>query len=108
MIGEGGGYPVTDKAYAHLLDQLASHHFDQVTAELRDNILAFYADPNAPVATKQKPKDWQKTMDELERLKSLSITEKPNTPETSRLDSSDKLPSGTISGVATSAVAPKP
>jgi hypothetical protein len=61
---------------------------------LRDNLLAFYADPNAPVATKKKPKDWQRTMDELERLKSLSITEKPNTPETS-LDSPDQLPGGT-------------
>jgi len=93
-LTHAGEYPLTDKTYAHLLDQLAEHNFDQVTPELRDNLLAFYADPNAPVATKKKPKDWQRTMDELERLKSLSITAKPNTPETS-LDSPDQLPSGT-------------
>ena len=102
-LAHAGEYPLTDKTYAHLLDQLAGHNFDQVTPDLRDNILAFYADPNAPVATKKKPKDWQKTMDELERLKSHSITEKPNTQETGRLDSSDKPPSGTISDVVTSA-----
>jgi hypothetical protein len=100
-LTHAGEYPLTDKTYAHLLDQLASHNFDQVTPELRDNILAFYADPNAPVATKKKPADWQKTMDELERLKSFPIPEKPNTPETSRLDSSDQLPSGTLSDVVT-------
>jgi hypothetical protein len=93
-LTHAGEYPLTDKTYAHLLDQLAKHNFEQVTPELRDNLLAFYADPNAPVATKKKPKDWQRTMDELERLKSLSITAKPNTPETS-LDSPDQLPSGT-------------
>jgi hypothetical protein len=102
-LTHAGEYPLTDKTYAHLLDQLARHNFDQVTPELRDNLLAFYADPNAPVATKKKPKDWQKTMDELERLKSLSITEKLKTQATGRLDSSDKLPSGTISDVVTSA-----
>ena len=107
-LAHAGEYPLTDKTYAQLLDQLARHNFDQITPELRDNILAFYADPNAPVATKKKPKDWQKTMDELERLRSLPVTEKPNSRETSRLDSSDELPSGTISDVVTSAGAPEP
>src|ERR1700738_5407211 len=102
-LAHAGEYPLTDKTYAQLLDQLAKHNFDQVTPELRDNILAFYANPNAPVATKKKPKDWQQTMDELEGLKSIPPPEKPNTPETSRLDSSDKLPSGTISEVVISA-----
>jgi hypothetical protein len=54
-----------------LLDQLAGHNFDQITPELRANILAFYGDPNAPIATKKKPGVWQKTQDELERLRAL-------------------------------------
>ena len=40
-----GEYILTDNAYAHLLDQLAKHNFDQVTPELRQNILAFYERP---------------------------------------------------------------
>jgi hypothetical protein len=32
-------------------------------------LLHFYADPNAPNATKKNAKDWQKLQDELETLK---------------------------------------
>jgi len=66
-----GEYRLADDTYARLLDQLAGHNFDQITPELRANILAFYGDPNAPIATKKKPGVWQKTQDELERLRAL-------------------------------------
>ncbi len=66
-----GEYKLTDNAYAHLLDQLAGHNFEQVSPELRTNLLAFYGDPNAPIATKKKPADWKKTEDELERFRAL-------------------------------------
>ncbi|MGA9390065.1 MAG: zinc dependent phospholipase C family protein [Candidatus Sulfotelmatobacter sp.] len=66
-----GEYALTDKTYAHLLDQLAVRNFDQIAPELRANILAFYSNPNAPNATKKKPKAWQKTQDELEKLRAL-------------------------------------
>src|ERR1700704_2322756 len=72
-----GEYALTDKTYAKLLDDLAKHNFDHITPDLRDNILAFYGDPNAPVPAKMKPKDWQKTQEELQRLRTLSIPEKP-------------------------------
>ena len=64
-----GEYVLTDNAYAHLLDQLAKHDFEQVTPELRRNILAFYGDPGAPVATKRNTAAWEKTQDEVQRLK---------------------------------------
>ena len=67
-----GEYILTDKSYARLLDELAQHNFDDVTPELRENILAFYGDPDAPNATKRDAVAWQKTQDELERLKAAS------------------------------------
>ena len=70
-----GEYPLTDKTYAHLLDQLASHNFDKISPELKGNILAFYADPNAPIATKKHPANWAKIQDELNKLRAL-----PDTP----------------------------
>lgn len=73
-----GEYILTDKAYAHLLDQLAKKDFSQVTPELRDNILAFYGDPSAPIATKQDAGAWQKTRDEVERLKAFAPTSNPS------------------------------
>jgi zinc dependent phospholipase C len=72
-----GEYVLTDDAYARLLDQLAHDNFEQITPELRDNILAFYADPNAPLATKRKPSAWDKTQDELQKLKGITP---PTTP----------------------------
>jgi len=69
-----GEYKLTDKTYAHLLDQLAKHNFDQTRPDLRDNILAFYKDSSAPIATKKKPDAWQKTQEQLQRLRELSIT----------------------------------
>jgi hypothetical protein len=67
-----GEYALTDKTYARLLDQLAAHDFAQVTPELKNNILAFYSDPNAPIATKKNPEAWKKTEDEVEKLRSVS------------------------------------
>src|SRR6202162_5409219 len=67
----GGEYRLTDETYARLLDQLAGHNFDQITPELRSNILAFYSDPSAPIATKKKPGAWQKTEGEIDKLRAL-------------------------------------
>jgi hypothetical protein len=64
-----GEYVLTDNAYAHLLHQLAQDKFVLLTPELRQNILAFYGDPNAPIATKRKPADWKRTQDELALLR---------------------------------------
>ena len=70
-----GEYVLTDKSYAHLLDQLAQHNFERITPELRENILSFYGDPTAPVATKRNAAAWEKTQDELQRLKALALPE---------------------------------
>ena len=67
-----GEYTLADKAYAYLLDQLAQHNFDQVTPELRQNILAFYADSSASIGTKRNAAAWEKTQDQLQRLKALT------------------------------------
>jgi len=66
-----GEYDLTDKAYARLLDRLARDNFAQITPQLRENILGFYRDPEAPLATKKNAQEWQKTQSEVERLKSL-------------------------------------
>ncbi len=68
-----GEYALTDKSYAKLLGQLADRNFDQITPQLRNNILAFYSDPDAPIATKKKPQHWQKTQDELAKLQALTL-----------------------------------
>lgn len=66
-----GEYALTDKAYARLLDRLAHDNFAQITPELRENILGFYHDPAAPLATKKDAAAWEKTRDQVEKLKAF-------------------------------------
>jgi hypothetical protein len=80
-----GEYILTDNAYAHLLDQLAKHKFDQVTPDLRENILAFYGDPSAPIATKRNTAAWEKTQNEVDQLKAFAPTPKTSAVQTSTL-----------------------
>jgi len=73
-----GEYPRADDAYAQILDKLASHKFENVTPELRDNILAFYGDTNARIATKKDRGKWQKTLRDLTALKSAQVAPQKN------------------------------
>jgi hypothetical protein len=61
-----GAYRLADAAYAKLLDKLNGK---PVPLDLRANILAYYSDINAPFATKQDPKAWEKVLRDLDALK---------------------------------------
>ena len=69
-----GEYSLTDKTYAELIDKLASKNSDPLEPALRDNLLHFYSDPGAPVATRKDAKAWQKLQDELESLKQRAVS----------------------------------
>jgi Zinc dependent phospholipase C len=64
-----GQYKLTDEAYADLLGKLADRHFDHVNPALRDNILQFYDNLNAPIATKKHKDKWERLQRELIALK---------------------------------------
>jgi Zinc dependent phospholipase C len=67
-----GKYRKNDDAHAILLDKLAAKNFADVSPELRAELLQFFADPNAPYATKRKPKEWSKVEAELRQLKQFA------------------------------------
>lgn len=73
---QAGEYSLADETYAHLLDQLAKKNFEQISPDLAHDILSFYRNPVAPLATKRRG-DWQKTQDEIERLRSLVADDVP-------------------------------
>jgi hypothetical protein len=102
---QAGEYALTDKTYAHLLDQLAGRNFDQITPELRADILQFYSDPNAPIATKKKPADWAKTEDELSKLRALPGSTPGANKATSQLLPEGEKPAG-FSGDSRSRILP--
>jgi len=62
-------YALTDDAYAKLLGQLAKKDFDQVSPELRADILRFYADPSAAFETKKDAMRWQAVLAALDQLR---------------------------------------
>ncbi len=72
-----GEYSLTDETYSKLLDKLAKSKFTGANQPLRDDILAFYRDPNAPNATRKHRDRWSKTMLELDQLKATQIVSVP-------------------------------
>ena len=63
-----GAYKLTDRAYASLLHKVTARPGLPIPSALRENILAYYADPEAPISTKRNRKAWNKV---LARLKVL-------------------------------------
>ena len=74
---KAGEYSLADKTYAHLLDDLSKDDFSKVTPEVQADILKFYGDGSAAVATKKDKKEWKKLQDELEKLRAHSPVEPP-------------------------------
>jgi hypothetical protein len=60
-----GGYPLTDKTYAQLLARLAKVPAEPIPAGLKQDIIAYYADPASPISTKKKPKAWAAVQEQL-------------------------------------------
>lgn len=83
--GKAGEYQLADKTYAHLLDDLAKRNFDVVNPDLRERILAFYGNLNAPVDTKKNKKAWVRTLVELQKLQ-LQLPDQPAVPAASAMN----------------------
>ncbi|HVT97993.1 MAG TPA: zinc dependent phospholipase C family protein [Acidobacteriaceae bacterium] len=71
-----GTYRLTDKTYATLLHEVTEQNA-MPPLGLRQNILAYYSNPNAPIETKKHPKKWAKVQKELEVLRSMPATRIP-------------------------------
>jgi hypothetical protein len=64
-------YSLSDDTYAKLLAQLSERRFDLTSLALRSNILQFYSDPSAAIATKKNQVRWQNVLTSLDQLKSV-------------------------------------
>jgi hypothetical protein len=63
-----GGYPLTDRTYAQLLAKITKVPTEAIPAGLKQDIVAYYADPAAPISTKKKRKEWAAVQEELQVL----------------------------------------
>jgi hypothetical protein len=64
-----GEYRMADNAYAKLAQKLADKDPGSVSADVRENVLAYFNDLNGPYRTKDDPKQWQSTVAAVEKLK---------------------------------------
>jgi hypothetical protein len=69
-ISGPGQYRLYDLAQAKLLDALAKQNFRTASPAMRAELLSFFSHPNAPYASKRKPKTWAKVQAELQQLAS--------------------------------------
>jgi hypothetical protein len=66
-----GKYRLNDEAHAELLDKLAENKFVDATSEVKAELLHFFAESDAPYATKRNAKAWAKVQTQLQQLKSV-------------------------------------
>jgi hypothetical protein len=64
-----GKYRMNDDAYAKLIGLLAEQKFAGASPAVREELLHFYSEPDAPYATKRNVKAWAKVQAQLEQLK---------------------------------------
>jgi hypothetical protein len=70
---EPGDYKKADEAYAALLLELAKAEFKNINPALKQDILRYYQDLKAPIATKEDARKWQQTRQALQQLQETSL-----------------------------------
>lgn len=66
-----GAYRLTDRTYAALLHKLTAEPDDAVPAGIRRDLLNFYSNPDAPIATKKDNAAWKQVEQELATLRQM-------------------------------------
>jgi hypothetical protein len=66
-----GGYPLTDNTYAKLLAMLTSHPDQSIPAQVKQDLIDYYADPQAPITTKKNPTQWAEVQANLKTLQTM-------------------------------------
>ncbi len=74
FVVKPGGYPLTDRTCATLLAMITKSPDKVVPNQLKHDLIAYYADPQAPIITKKDPEKWaqvQKNLKTLENMKTI-------------------------------------
>jgi hypothetical protein len=66
-----GGYPLTDNTYAKLLAMLTRHPDQSIPAQVKQDLIDYYADPQAPITTKKNPAQWAEVQANLKTLQTM-------------------------------------
>ncbi len=72
-VSKPGEYELQDETYVYWLNQLANNKFNGVTAEVKDDILGYYRDPDLAIPRKIKKRDLQQLFFQLEELRGATV-----------------------------------
>jgi hypothetical protein len=72
-----GTYARTDRTYAQLLGTIAAHPSRPLDRSLKENILDYYRDPNAPIRTKKDRKAWARIQTDLGIVRGMPVAASP-------------------------------
>jgi hypothetical protein len=75
-VVQPGGYSLTDSTYAKLLHHLTRDPMQPIPPGIKLDILAYYANPDAPITTKKDPQEWAQVQADL-----VTIAAMPTSPE---------------------------
>ncbi len=64
-----GVYTLQDRSYAYWLNELARRRFQTVTPQIRNELLTYYRDPDARLATRKNAKEWNRLLLQLQNLR---------------------------------------
>lgn len=70
-VVQPGGYSLTDKTYALLLHRLARHPSMKIPPGIKQDILTYYANLDAPITTKKNAKKWARVQADLGTLSKM-------------------------------------
>jgi len=74
VVTPAGVYKLNDDTHAYWLNLLAQKSFGTLTSPIGDELLSYYSNLNAPLHTKQHPKDWKRVLTQLDELKTQRQT----------------------------------
>lgn len=70
-VVQPGGYSLTDSTYADLLHHLTQKPTQPIPPGIKVDVLAYYANPDAPITTKKDPALWAQVQDDLAKLAAM-------------------------------------
>lgn len=67
-VVQPGGYRLTDVTYARLLHRLVRDSSHKIPPGIKQDVVAYYANPEAPITTKKNAKKWARVQADLATL----------------------------------------
>jgi len=76
-VVQPGGYSLTDSTYADLLHRLTRQPTRPIPPGIKQDVLAYYANPDAPITTKKNPAHWAQVQADLATLATMPTSTEP-------------------------------